>query len=75
MVLAQHGAKVAVAGKRHSRNVVHRAEKIIIKMIRLLFCVSDSPIIMIRPSGLLLVVSHLFAVLVSVVWLGLQITK
>jgi len=35
-------------------------------------CVSDWPIIMIRPGGLLLVVSHLFLVPVSVLWVGLQ---
>jgi hypothetical protein len=41
-------------------------------MIRLLLSVSNWPIIMIRPGGLLLVVPHLFVVLVSVFWVGLQ---
>ncbi len=40
-------------------------------MIQLLLSVSDWPIIMIRPGGLLLVVPHLFAVPVSVLWVGL----
>jgi hypothetical protein len=35
-------------------------------------CVSDLPIIMIGPGGLLLVVSHLFAIPASVLWVGLQ---
>jgi hypothetical protein len=34
--------------------------------------VSDWPIVMIGPSGLLLVVSHLFAVPVLVLWVGLE---
>jgi hypothetical protein len=38
----------------------------------LLLSVSGQPIIMIRPGGLLLVVSHLFAVPVSVLLVGLQ---
>jgi hypothetical protein len=37
-------------------------------MIWLLLPVSDSPIIMIRPDGLLLVVPHLFEVPVLVLW-------
>jgi hypothetical protein len=38
----------------------------------LLLSVSDWPIIMIGPGGSLLVVHHLFSVLVTVVWVGLQ---
>jgi hypothetical protein len=43
-------------------------EKSVINMIWLLLPVSDSPIIMIRPDGLLLVVPHLFEVPVLVLW-------
>jgi hypothetical protein len=49
-----------------------KLEKCVINMIYLLLSVSDWPIIMIGPSGLLLVVSHLFAVPVSVLLVGLQ---
>jgi hypothetical protein len=38
-------------------------------------CVSDWPIISIRPGGLLLEVPHLFAVQVLVLWVGLQKSK
>jgi hypothetical protein len=41
-------------------------------MILLVVGVSDWLIIIIGPGGLLLVVPHLFAVLVSVLWVGLQ---
>ncbi len=41
-------------------------------MVSLLLSVSDWPIIMIRPGGLLLVVPHIFAAPVSVSWVGLQ---
>jgi hypothetical protein len=44
----------------------------VINMIRLLLPVSDWPIIMIGPGGLLLVVFHLFAVRVLVLWVGLE---
>jgi hypothetical protein len=37
-----------------------------------LLSVCDWLIIMIRPGGLLLVVPHLFALTVSVLWVGLQ---
>jgi hypothetical protein len=37
--------------------------------------VSDWPIIMIGPGGLLLELHHLFAVAVSVLWVGLQKSK
>jgi hypothetical protein len=37
--------------------------------------VSDWPIIMIGPGGLLLVLHYLFAVPVSVLWAGLQKSK
>jgi hypothetical protein len=43
------------------------AEKSVINMMLLL-----QPIIMIGPGGLLLVVLHLFAVPVSILWMGLQ---
>jgi len=45
----------------------------VINRIQLLLHVSDWPIIMIGPGGLLLVVPHLFAVPVSVLWVGLQL--
>jgi hypothetical protein len=41
-------------------------------MISLLLHVSDQSIIMIGPGGLLLVVSHLFAIPVEILWLGLE---
>jgi hypothetical protein len=47
-------------------------KKSVINMIQLQLSVSDWRIIMIGPGGLLLVVPHLFAVLVSVLWVGLQ---
>jgi hypothetical protein len=50
---------------------VHLLEKSVINMIWLLSFVFDWPIIMIDPGGLLLVVPHLFAVLVSICWVGL----
>jgi len=53
------------AGKRHT-NAVPLQKKEYNKMIQLLLSVSDWPIIMIGPRGLLLVVPHLFAVPVSV---------
>jgi hypothetical protein len=52
-------------GKRHNK-VVYLPEKSVINMIRPLLPVSDWPIIMIGSGGLLLVVSHLFAVSVLV---------
>ncbi len=48
------------------------AEKSVLNMIYQLLSVSDWPIVMIGPGGLLLVVPHRFAVLVSVLWVGLQ---
>jgi len=48
------------------------AEKSVINMIELVLSVFDWPVIMIGPCGLLLVVPHLFAVPVSVLWVGLQ---
>jgi hypothetical protein len=47
--------------KRHNE-VVYLPQKSVINMIWLLLPVSDWPIIMIDPGGLLLVVSDLFAV-------------
>jgi hypothetical protein len=47
--------------KRHNKDV-HLPEKTVINMIGLPLPVSDWPIIMIGPSGLLLVISRLFAV-------------
>jgi hypothetical protein len=54
-----------MAGKRHS-NAVHLQKTSPINMIWLLISVSDWPIIMIRPGGLLLVILNVFTVLVSV---------
>jgi len=54
-------AQFAEVGKRHSK-AVHMPEKSVINMIWLLLLVSNWPIIMIGPGGLLLMVSHLFAV-------------
>jgi hypothetical protein len=62
-------AHVGEAGKWRNKAVV---KKSVINTISPLFPVSDWPIIMIRPGGLLLVVSHLFAVSVSFVWVRLQ---
>jgi hypothetical protein len=47
----------------------------VIRRIWLLVTVSDWSIIMIGPGGLLLVFRHLFAVPVSVLWVGLQKSK
>jgi hypothetical protein len=59
------------AGKGHSKGV-HLLEKSMIDTIWSLLVVSDWPITMIGPSGLLLVVSHLFAVPDLVLWVGLR---
>jgi hypothetical protein len=68
--LAQHkNAQFAVAGKEHS-NAVRLAEKSVINMIWLFLI--DCPIIIIGPGGLLLVVPHLYAIPVSVLWVGLH---
>jgi hypothetical protein len=64
-------AHVAVAGKRLS-SAMHLPKKSVINMIYLLLSVSDWPIIMIGPGGLLLVVPHLFVVPVSVFFVRLQ---
>jgi hypothetical protein len=47
-------------------------EKCVINLIWLMFPISDWSIIIIGPGGLQLVVSHLFAVPVLVVWEGLE---
>jgi hypothetical protein len=63
-------AHFAEAGKWRNKAAV---KKSVINTISLLLLpVSDWPIIMIRPGGLLLVVSHVFAVSVSIVWVRLQ---
>jgi hypothetical protein len=67
-------AQFAEVGKRHSK-AVHPLQKSVINMIWLLLSVSDWPIIMIGPGGLQLVVSHLFAVPDTVLWVGLQKSK
>jgi len=64
----------AVAGNMPG-HAIYPAEKSIINMIWLLFSVFDWSIIMISPGGLLLVVPHVVAVLVSVWWAGLQKSK
>jgi hypothetical protein len=67
----------AKAAKQHSQGLT-LAEKRAIESNRYdvasapRFCL---PIIMIGPSALLLVVSHLFAVPVLVLWVGLEIIK
>jgi hypothetical protein len=48
------------------------SEKTVVNLIQPLLPDSDWPIIIIRLGGLLLVVSHLFAVSVSVLWVGFQ---
>ncbi len=48
------------------------SEKTVVNLIRPLLPDSDWPIIIIGLGGLLLVVSHLFAVSVSVLWVGFQ---
>ncbi len=67
-------AQFAEACKRHSK-VEHLPEKSVVNMIWLLLPVFDWPIIVIGPGGLLLVVSHLFAVPVWVIWVGWEKTK
>jgi hypothetical protein len=59
------------AGERQS-NIVHVREKRVKKMIWLLFIVSDWPIILIGPGGLLLVIPYLSAVPVSVFMGGVE---
>jgi hypothetical protein len=49
-------SQFAEAGKKHRRAAVHLLEKSVINMICLLLPGFDWPIIMIGPSGLLLVV-------------------
>jgi hypothetical protein len=58
-------SQVAEAGKRH-RKAVHLLEKSVINMIWLLLPGFDWPIIMIGPSGLLLVVSTYLRLLFQV---------
>ncbi len=54
------------------RKAYHLREKSVINMIWLLLPVSDWPIIMISPSGWLLVVSRLFAGTVLVLWVRVE---
>jgi hypothetical protein len=61
--------------RRLAKRIAKSKEKSVINMIGLLLLVSDLPIIMIDPVGLLLVVSHLFAVPVLVLWVGLEKSK
>jgi hypothetical protein len=66
-------AHFAVAGTKHCKECNTFQKKGVINMIWLFLPVSDSPIIMIGPCGLLLlVVSHLFAISVSVLWVRLE---
>ncbi len=59
-------------GKRHS-NAVHRCTKECNKYDLIAAqCFSDWPIIMTGPGGSLLVVPHVFANPVLVLWVGLQ---
>jgi hypothetical protein len=67
-------AQFAEACKRHSK-VEHLPEKSVVNMIWLLLPVFDWTIIVIGPGGLLLVVSHLFAVPVWVISVGWEKTK
>ncbi len=67
MVLAQHNS-AGCRGWRKARQRCAPAKKSVINMIWLLLSVSDRPITMIAPGGLLLVIPHLFAVPVSVYW-------
>jgi hypothetical protein len=62
-------------GKKAQQQRRAHAEKSVINMISLVVSVSDWPIVMIGPGGLLSVVSHLFAVPVSVLLVGLQKSK
>jgi hypothetical protein len=57
----------------NTNNIQYRPQKkSVINGIWLLLSVSNRSIIMIGPSGLLLVVPHIYALPVSVLWLGLQ---
>jgi hypothetical protein len=73
--LAQHNCKTRSGWWNAQKHCAH-AEQSIGNMIWLLLSVSDWPITLIAPGGLLLVVSHLFAVQVSVLWVvKKEITK
>jgi len=67
--LAQHKCKIC-SGWWNAQKHCALAEKSAGNMIWLLLSVSDWPIVLIAPGGLLLVVPHLFAVPVSVLWWG-----
>jgi hypothetical protein len=57
----------------NTKNIQYRPQKkSVINGIWQLLSVSNRSIIMIGPSGLLLVVPHIYALPVSVLWLGLQ---
>jgi hypothetical protein len=71
VVLAQHNCSLLVNGVV----MLYTWIKECTKYIRLPLSISDSPIIMIGPNGLILVVPHLSAIPVSVLWLGLLKSK
>ncbi len=75
IVLPSIFAQFAEAGKRQSKASQQLPEKSVINMLWLLIPVSDWPIIMIGPGGLVLVVSPLSAVPVLVSWVGLEKSK
>jgi hypothetical protein len=58
----------AMASKRRNNDVHLQKKKSVINMISLLLSVCDWSIIMIGPGCSLLIVAHLFAVPVSVLW-------
>jgi len=70
IVLAQHNSRVRFQWLVKARsNSCATAEKSGINVISLLLSVSDWLIIMIGPSGLLLLVPHLFALPVSILYI------
>ncbi len=61
-----------VHSSQQQQRRAHAQKSVINMMIRLLLNVSDWPIKMIGPGGSPLVVPHLFAVPISVLWVRLQ---
>jgi hypothetical protein len=73
IVLAQYNSTLCGGRYKAQQQRCAPAEKSVINMICLLVSVFDSPIVMIGPGGLLLiVVPHLSVVPVSILWVGWQ---
>jgi hypothetical protein len=75
MDLAQHFRTFAKAGGTQHSKASHLIEKSKISISCVLLPVSDWPIIMTAPGVLQLVISHIFAVPILVLWVGLEKSK